>query len=57
MFNDMIVWLALLYLLKRSNCYSNAELLFFLGLIIYQYYTTRITNTNNNNTNNNNNDT
>ena len=30
---DCILWLALLYLLKRSGCFSNCELLCFLGLI------------------------
>lgn len=30
---DCILWLALLYLLKRSGCFSNCELLCFLGMI------------------------
>ena len=33
---DIVLWLALLYLLKRTNCFSNAELLCFLALIVCQ---------------------
>ena len=31
--SDFILWLALLYLLKRSNCFSAAELLCFFGML------------------------
>lgn len=31
--SDLILWLALLYLLKRSGCFSTAELFCFFGMI------------------------
>ncbi|HIY45756.1 MAG TPA: hypothetical protein H9731_04510 [Candidatus Borkfalkia excrementipullorum] len=45
---DCILWLALLYLLKKSGCFSNCELLCFLALIACQNFSFLTANNGNN---------